>query len=180
MMTDHVGTLAIDSPVGRILLAACAEGLTHLVFIDREGRPQHAHRSPEGDRNAAAARILAETEKQLREYFAGRRRGFDLPLAPQGTEFQKDVWRALSKIPFGHTISYRDLALKIGRESATRAVGAANGANPISIILPCHRVIGADNRLTGYGGGLPAKKYLLELEGAKLDGDRVVQLAAQN
>ena len=100
----------------------------------------------------------------MREYFAGDRREFDLPLAPAGTAFQRSVWSALEAVPWGKTISYGELARQVDRPRAARAVGAANGANPISIIIPCHRVIGADKRLTGYGGGLEAKGFLLGLE----------------
>ncbi len=173
-MTASDGILDLDCPVGRILLAACDDGLTHLLFVDGKGRPLRAPRRPTGDASPAVPRILAETEKQLREYFAGRRREFDLPLAPRGTEFQLAVWNGLRDIPFGETESYGELARRVGRAKAVRAVGAANGANPISIIVPCHRVIGRDRSLTGYGGGLPAKKTLLELEGATLEGDRLV------
>jgi methylated-DNA-[protein]-cysteine S-methyltransferase len=110
--------------------------------------------------------VLDETARQLREYFAGTRQTFDLPLAPRGSGFQELVWQTLLKIPFGETWSYGQLAKHIGRPSASRAVGTANGANPISIIVPCHRVIGANGTLTGYGGGLPAKRWLLAHEGA--------------
>lgn len=164
-MNEHDGTVEIESPVGRLILAASDDGLTHLLFAEREGRPFRDDRLPPCHGSSAARRILAETEKQLREYFAGRRRDFDLPLAPRGTEFQMAVWRGLRDIPYGETESYGDLARRIGRPRAVRAVGAANGANPISIIVPCHRVIGGDGSLTGYGGGLRIKKQLLELEG---------------
>ena len=110
--------------------------------------------------------MLRETRRQLEDYFAGERRDFDLPLSPHGTEFQCEVWLTLAHIPYGETWSYRDLAQRIGRPSATRAVGAANGRNPLPIVLPCHRVIGADGSLTGFGGGLPTKAFLLRLEGA--------------
>jgi methylated-DNA-[protein]-cysteine S-methyltransferase len=110
--------------------------------------------------------VLELTVAQLAEYFAGGRRVFDLPLAPRGTEFQERVWRALLEIPHGETWSYGELARAIGRPSASRAVGAANGRNPISIIVPCHRVIGSNGDLTGYGGGMPAKRWLLAHEHA--------------
>jgi methylated-DNA-[protein]-cysteine S-methyltransferase len=106
--------------------------------------------------------------RQLCEYFAGERKIFSLKLSPQGTDFQKAVWSALQKIPYGETISYKQLAERIGKPKAVRAVGAANGANPIPIIIPCHRVIGHDGSLTGFGGGLPLKKRLLELESRQL------------
>jgi len=108
--------------------------------------------------------ILLETERQLREYFAGARTAFDLPLAPGGSDFQKKVWHALTTIPFGQTRSYLDLAKAIGSAKAARAVGAANGKNPLSIIVPCHRVVGADGSLTGFAGGLATKAALLALE----------------
>lgn len=173
-MMNREGTTLIDSPLGKLLLAARETGLTHLLFADHRGRPVFETCCPTGDDSPAATGILRETERQLHAYFAGRRREFDLPLAPEGTAFQREVWTALCDIPYGRTTSYGDLARRIGRARAVRAVGAANGANPISIIVPCHRVVSSDRRLTGYGGGLPAKKRLLELEGARLEGDRLV------
>ena len=158
-------TRMIDSPVGPLLLAASRAGLTHVLFAT--GRQNEA----EGEEGPEVERILAEAERQLGEYFAGERREFELPLAPSGTEFQMAVWRGLRKIPFGETSSYGELARRIRRPKAVRAVGAANGANPISIIVPCHRVIGADGSLTGFGGGLPAKRKLLALEGRSFDAD---------
>lgn len=157
--------IVISSPVGPLALAAAAEALTELRFgaqIDEST----------GRVNGAGSILRAATE-QLADYFAGRRRGFDLPLKPEGTAFQQAVWRVLGKIPYGSVISYGELARRIGRPTAVRAVGAANGANPISIILPCHRVIGSSRRLTGYGGGLDAKRLLLQLEGIPVEQDRV-------
>jgi methylated-DNA-[protein]-cysteine S-methyltransferase len=110
--------------------------------------------------------LLAAAARQLDEYFAGTRRAFDLPLRPAGTEFQRAVWTALYAIPFGATRSYGEIAITVGKPTASRAIGAANGQNPIAIIIPCHRVIGANGTLTGYGGGLPAKQWLLEHEGS--------------
>ena len=110
--------------------------------------------------------VLQAAEAQLGEYFAGTRRAFDLPLAPRGTDFQLRVWWELARIPFGQTISYAQLAQRLDNPNGTRAVGAANGRNPLPIVLPCHRVIGADGALTGFGGGLPTKDFLLRLEGA--------------
>jgi methylated-DNA-[protein]-cysteine S-methyltransferase len=107
---------------------------------------------------------LLETEKQLSEYFAAKRQSFDLPLDFSGTDFQKQVWQALLQIPFGETRSYKDIALQIGNLKAVRAVGAANGKNPISIIVPCHRVVGANGKLVGFAGGLDNKDILLKLE----------------
>lgn len=114
--------------------------------------------------------VLVEAVRQLREYFAGAREVFTVPLRPEGTPFQLSVWRALEEIPFGHTRTYRDIANAIGRPTATRAVGAANGQNPLPIFLPCHRVIGSNGSLTGFGGGLDVKLALLRLEGVLLPG----------
>jgi methylated-DNA-[protein]-cysteine S-methyltransferase len=172
-MIEKDGTLELDSPVGRLLLAASEEGLTHLIFLDHDGEPRRPQRRPTGDASPAVQSILAETEKQLGEYFSGRRREFDLPLEPKGTEFQLAVWNGLRDIPYGETESYGELARRVGHANAVRAVGAANGANPISIIVPCHRVIGRDGSLAGYGGGVDTKRALLQLEGAKPKEDRL-------
>ena len=147
-----------DSPVGRLLLAGNPDGLSLISFPSgsRKQRP-----APGWQRDDA---ILASAAAQLAEYFAGRRRSFALPLRPTGTAFQLSVWQALREIPFGETISYGELARRIGQPSAARAVGAANGANPLPIVVPCHRVIGADNSLTGFGGGLETKRFLLAHE----------------
>jgi len=153
-----------DTPIGTLTLAADADGLRHIEFpdnrhpVDREGWIPGA--------SGAAATVLRTTREQLREYFDGTRHAFDLPLRPQGTAFQMTVWRTLATIPWGATWSYGDLARVIGKPDAVRAVGAANGRNPLPIVLPCHRVIGADGSLTGFGGGLPIKATLLRLEGA--------------
>ncbi len=120
---------------------------------------------PAGDQRNDRNPLIEETARQLREYFAGARRAFDLPLDMQGTGFQKRVWQYLETIPYGHTRSYAQVAAAIGTPAAMRAVGAANGANPLPIVVPCHRVIGAGGKLTGYGGGLSLKQRLLELEG---------------
>ena len=151
----------MDSPVEPLLLAADDHGL-HLIEF-------HTPRHPMA-RLAAWAEgsnpILEATRTQLEEYFSGSRKEFDLPLAPAGTEFQKQVWHMLATIPYGQTISYAQLAQRVGKPTAMRAVGAANGRNPLPIVLPCHRVIGADGSLTGFGGGLATKQFLLQLEGA--------------
>lgn len=146
------------SPLGRLLLAADDDGLAQLD-LPHEKRPT----IPAADWQRAPAK-LADTRKQLDEYFAGTRRHFDMPLHPHGTEFQLAVWRALCDIGYAQTTSYADIARRIDRPRAVRAVGAANGANPLAIIVPCHRVIGSNGSLTGYGGGLPAKRWLLALE----------------
>jgi len=156
----------IESPVGRLLVVVDDEGLRQVVFA--EGRSDvRPHPDWREDR-----RPLAEAVRQLRAYFEGRLRQFDLPLAPEGTPFQQRVWRELLKIPYGETISYGELARRMGNPHGSRAVGLANGANPISIIIPCHRVIGSNGKLTGYGGGLKNKEWLLALE----RGDRLVGL----
>ncbi|MFP6849509.1 MAG: methylated-DNA--[protein]-cysteine S-methyltransferase [Pseudomonas sp.] len=151
-----------DSPIGRLLLSGDASGLQH-VLMDIADKPWRIdeHWRSAGDE-------LDQVCRQLDEYFAGRRQRFELRLAPQGTAFQQAVWQALQSIPFGQTSCYSDLAAEIARPKAVRAVGAANGANPIAIIIPCHRVIGRDGSLTGYAGGLPRKALLLKLEGVQL------------
>jgi methylated-DNA-[protein]-cysteine S-methyltransferase len=151
----------VDSPIGPLLLAAGDDGLRAIEF------PRNRHpvkRDPtwcEGRHE-----LLDEASRQLGDYFAATRNAFDLPLAPRGTAFQLQVWQALRTIAYGKTCSYAQLARQVGKSSAVRAVGAANGRNPIPIIVPCHRVIGADGSLTGFGGGLPTKQFLLQLEGA--------------
>ena len=150
------------SPLGTLLLAGSDDELRfvsfatgkHAVTVDPEWKENHA----------AFTKVIS----QLRAYFTGQRKTFELTLAFEGTDFQKNVWTALCSIPYGQTISYKELATRIGNPKAVRAVGAANGANPIPIIVPCHRVIGSDGSLTGFGGGLPLKKRLLELESRQL------------
>lgn len=154
----------IDTPIGTLTLAADAVGLRHIEFPSNRHPVDRAGWVPGAE--GAAAEIIAVAARQLREYFDGTRTSFDLPLAPEGTAFQCEVWRMLATIPYGATWSYRDLAHAIGKPAAVRAVGAANGRNPLPIVLPCHRVIGADGSLTGFGGGLPIKEALLRLEGA--------------
>jgi methylated-DNA-[protein]-cysteine S-methyltransferase len=148
----------IDSPVGRLLLAGDGASLIQMCF---QSGPRPLQ--PREDWVADPAPFRA-VMTQLAEYFAGKRRRFELPLAPRGTDFQRRVWRALTEIPYGKTVSYGELARSIDKPSASRAVGLANGANPLPIIVPCHRVIGADGSLTGFGGGLPIKRKLLALE----------------
>ncbi len=159
------GRRHVDSPLGRLTLVATGKGLTHIIFPGQTGA------LPEGESGPEAEAALAEAERQMGDYFLGRLRSFRLSLAPAGTEFQRSVWAALLEIPYGETLSYGELARRVGRPRAVRAVGAANGANPLPIVLPCHRVIGANGKLTGFGGGLPAKRLLLALEGVALKGD---------
>jgi len=152
----------LETPIGTLVLAGAADGTVNSIdFIDGRGAPQ-----PDGNwvRDDAA---FTEARAQLEAYFAGRLRQFDLPLAPVGTAFQRRVWRALEQIPYGRTRTYGQVASELGAPRAMRAVGAANGRNPISIVIPCHRLVGSDGSLTGYGGGLARKQWLLELEGAR-------------
>ncbi|SDQ47531.1 methylated-DNA-[protein]-cysteine S-methyltransferase [Pseudoxanthomonas sp. CF385] len=150
----------LDSPVGTLTLAATDDGL-HAIEFPRNRHPADREGWVSGDH-----RVLDLAARQLDDYFAEKRRDFDLPLAPRGTDFQRTVWLTLAGIGYGETISYAQLAQRVGKPTAMRAVGAANGRNPLPIVLPCHRVIGADGALTGFGGGLPTKQFLLELEGA--------------
>ena len=147
----------LDSPIGQLRLVS--DG-AQLVAIEFPG--QHRREAATAGHDA----VLAATARQLREYFAGERQHFDLPLAPSGTAFQRSVWAALAAIPYGEVRSYGEIARAIGRASAVRAVGAANGRNPLPIVVPCHRVIGSNGSLTGFAGGLRAKQTLLAREGA--------------
>ena len=150
----------IDSPVGRLRLVGGAAGLAGVLWETQDPAESGFELDREDDRHP----VLRQAARELREYFAGERREFSVPLDITGTEFQNKVWRALRSIPFGETRSYGELAAQIGAPKASRAVGAANGRNPIPIILPCHRVIGSSGSLTGFGGGLPMKKQLLAHE----------------
>ena len=152
-----------DSPLGVLALRATPGGLASISF--------HPHGPQGGDEE-----ILAAAVRQLDEYFAGERRAFDLPLDLSGSEFQQSVWAQLRRIPYGETVSYSQLAERIGRTDIVRAVGAAVGRTPVPIIVPCHRVVGADGSLTGYGGGLPRKRALLDLEAGR-PTDAFAQLA---
>ncbi len=157
-------TKQFDSPIGRLRLVATDEGLSRLLFV------QQADEDPDPDGDPAGTdnhRVLDEAATQLEEYFAGQRQEFDVPLDLTGTEFQRAAWSALADIPFGETRSYGQQAEAIGRPKAVRAIGAANGRNPVPIVLPCHRIVGSDGSLTGYGGGLPIKEYLLNHEQAQ-------------
>jgi methylated-DNA-[protein]-cysteine S-methyltransferase len=160
--TDSLVYDDVESPVGRLRLLACHDALVAIWF--EHGR--------DATRNASAlvqgrSPVLERARRQLDEYFAGTRRQFDLPLAPRGTEFQRRVWARLQCIDYGATMTYGALAAVLGNAKASRAVGLANGSNPIPIFIPCHRVIGADGSLTGFGGGLPVKSALLALERAQ-------------
>ncbi|WP_374502132.1 methylated-DNA--[protein]-cysteine S-methyltransferase [Pseudoxanthomonas sp.] len=150
----------LDSPVGTLTVAATDASLHAIEF------PRNRHPADREGWMPGNHRLLDLAARQLDDYFAAKRCVFDLPLAPRGTEFQRTVWMTLAGIGYGETISYAQLAQRVGRPTAMRAVGAANGRNPLPIVLPCHRVIGADGALTGFGGGLPTKQFLLELEGA--------------
>jgi methylated-DNA-[protein]-cysteine S-methyltransferase len=154
----------VNTPIGQLTVVANDRAVV-AIHWDGEGP---AGRGGRGDEIAPdhAHPVLTEADRQLTEYFAGTRETFDLPLDPAGTPFQQKVWQALTRIPFGQTASYRDVAVAIGSPNACRAVGAANGRNPIPIVVPCHRVIGAAGDLTGFGGGLKTKAFLLSLERA--------------
>ncbi|PLW81008.1 cysteine methyltransferase [Kineobactrum sediminis] len=148
--------IIMDSPLGPLQLVSEGEHLVAIHFPD--------HHSGEAN-SSQPEPVLKAAKKQLQEYFNGQRRDFSLPLAGKGTPFQQSVWQALRQIPFGEVRSYRDIALAINNPKAVRAVGGANGRNPLPIVVPCHRVIGADGSLTGFGGGLPLKRQLLAIEG---------------
>lgn len=152
-MADESTYFVYNTPLGRLTIASNGSAITHVLFGDHQLA---------GERRATTLTNLASN--QLQEFLAGRRKEFDLPLEPEGTDFQKQVWSALRKIPYGQTRSYAQLAQSIGSPKAARAVGMANNRNPICIIVPCHRVVGANGKLVGYAAGLHIKKWLLELE----------------
>jgi methylated-DNA-[protein]-cysteine S-methyltransferase len=154
-------TKQIDSPVGTLTLVADDTALVAIRWPGEKGEEA-------GDSVAGESPVLRDAAAQLREYFAGTRQTFDLPLRMQGSDFQKKVWEWLRRIPYGRTWSYGELASAVGNPAASRAVGMANSRNPIPIVVPCHRVIGSNGRLTGFGGGLPAKSALLTLEGIEV------------
>lgn len=163
-----------DSPVGKLYLEQCEGKLTHLLFADKEGRNKEEQQSHENEgfrenegiheNGTRSEAPFKEVIQQLEAYFSGTLKKFDLPLKPDGTDFQRIAWKALQKIPYGETRTYAQQAKVMDNPKACRAVGAANGQNPISIIIPCHRVVGSNGKLTGYGGGLKTKEFLLELE----------------
>lgn len=148
----------IDSPVGEILIAGDDQGLRFIGFPEGKGRIEPQPGWTLSDRS------FADAARQLKEYFTGTRRSFDLQLSPHGTPFQLAVLQALRNIPYGETRSYADVARSVGKPKAVRAVGAANGRNPLPIVIPCHRVIGSNGSLTGFGGGIDTKRFLLDLE----------------
>lgn len=157
MLASHT---IIDSPLGELTLVAHDGVLAGLYYAEHARRPHPDTFGARDDTGFAAA------VEQLDDYFGGRRTGFDLPLAPRGSAFQRRVWELLRRIPYGETRSYGQLAAELGNPGLAREVGAANGRNPISVIVPCHRVVGADGKLVGYAGGLERKRFLLDLEGA--------------
>lgn len=157
----------LDSPLGPLTAVVDDGHLVALYMSEQSHRPDEATFGPRDD--AAAPAVGAAL--QLADYFAGRRREFDLPLRPTGTPFQMAVWRELRQIPYGATASYGQIAARLGRPGASRAVGLANGRNPLGIVVPCHRVVGADGSMTGYGGGVPRKRFLLDLERRVLAGE---------
>jgi methylated-DNA-[protein]-cysteine S-methyltransferase len=162
-MASSVDYAWMESPVGTLLIAGDEAGVRRILFAKgrREVQPEPGWRE-----NSTA---LSEAVRQLRAYFTGALREFKLSLAPEGTPFQRRVWQELLSIPYGATISYGQLAVRLGNPDASRAVGLANGANPISIVIPCHRVIGSNGKLTGYGGGLKNKEWLLALERGQMN-----------
>jgi len=162
-MHAHV---VVDSPIGPLTLVAADGRITGLFMDAQRHRPGAEVVGPRG---GPKQEPFASAADQLAAYFAGQLTEFDLPLAPAGTLFQRTVWAALQQIPYGETWSYGQLASKVGNPAAVRAVGLANGRNPIAVVVPCHRVIGADGSLTGYGGGLDRKRFLLDLEASSVN-----------
>lgn len=155
-MNQHTYTDYLKTPIGLLKIDATDDGVCAVDFVEKKCEP------------AAGNALTQRCIEQLQEYFTGSRREFDLPLRAKGTAFQQQVWRQLRRVAFGVTASYGDVANAIGNPQAVRAVGAANGRNPIAIIVPCHRIIGSNGDLTGYAGGLPRKEWLLKHEGALL------------
>ena len=155
-----IAAATFTSPIGELLLLSDGEALTGVHFDGRHGRAQ----TPGGEHDP----VIVEAARQLRAYFAGERDSFALPQRPAGTPFEVEVWEELRRIPYGETLSYGELAGRVGSPGAARAVGRANACNPIPIVIPCHRVIGADGSLTGFGGGLDTKRRLLDLESGAL------------
>jgi methylated-DNA-[protein]-cysteine S-methyltransferase len=163
--------MTMETPIGTLTIESNDKAVTLITLPTETGEPFPAAsgRGPAPkSQDGPVPEPLALAASQLEEYFSGRRRQFDLPLELAGTDFQRRVWLALAEIPFGETVSYAELAMTVGRPQAYRAVGQANGANPIPIVLPCHRVLASGGGLGGYGGGLPMKRRLLELEGVEI------------
>jgi methylated-DNA-[protein]-cysteine S-methyltransferase len=159
---EALSSTTMHTPVGVLTVVASERGVRAVMWPDeRDGRVRLGDTSGGGE---AADRVVAQAVRQLEEYFAGERTEFDLPLDPVGTEFQQQAWQVLRTIPYGHTISYGEQAARLGDRNKSRAVGAANGRNPISIIVPCHRVVGSTGKLTGFAGGLGTKDWLLQHE----------------
>ena len=154
-----------DSPQGGMLLVASDDGLTGVYFDRQKHHPKLATDWKENPRH----KLLRQAKRELEEYFCGKRKRFEVALDPEGTPFQRAVWKAISTVGFGKTISYGELARRAGHPGSARAAGAATGRNPLGIIVPCHRIMGSDGSLTGYAGGLNRKRALLELEGAARD-----------
>jgi len=157
----------LETPIGTLLIAG-DESAVRRIYFPKGGKAVR----PEAGWEESERGPVGKAIRQLREYFAGRRIDFDLPLAPEGTAFQRSVWQRLKEIPFASTISYGELARRVGNPKASRAVGSANGANPLPIVIPCHRVIAGDGTLGGFGGGLPTKQTLLDLERKSLVRNR--------
>src|SRR5262249_30585646 len=157
-MDSRIFFTSLDSPVGELFLTSNGEAITELFMEKHKGGPKPINEWRRDDD------LFREAADQLRAYFDGELTAFDLHLAASGARFQQGVWAELRKIPYGSTVSYGELARRLGNPNASRAVGSANGSNPISIIIPCHRVIGSNGKLTGYGGGIERKKFLLEFE----------------
>ena len=158
-MSTEIFTKYIDSPLGQLEVSATETYLTSILFVETQKKP-----SPRKEATLYVPAIIETYEQQIQEYFEGTRKDFDIPFQHEGTDFQKSVWEKLVTIPYGKTISYLELSRRIGNEKAIRAVGTTNGANKFNIIVPCHRVIGANGSLVGYGGDLWRKKWLLEHE----------------
>lgn len=173
----HHAYLETKTAVGTLLLGASERGLCLLSFASRMQKPEFSKSSPFAGEWVESETVLRPYAKQLREYFAGQRKQFDMPLDLRGTDFQKTCWQALVEIPYGETRCYADIAKRVDSPKGFRAVGMANNRNPIAIVVPCHRVLGADGTLWGYGGGLPAKEFLLKLEGAEFKVPSQVALA---
>lgn len=160
----------MNSPVGQLTILASSQGL-HAIFWDVDQKKPKYKKAIKGLKKSSNQKTITQTKKQLSEYFQGKRKAFNLPLVLDGTDFQIQAWTQLLKIPYAKTISYGEQAARIGNKNKARAVGLANGKNPISIIIPCHRVIGSNGRLVGFGGGIDKKAKLLELEQTTINQD---------